>query len=271
MFTDEETARRRLEGSRNVLRVPEEEWPEVEEPPELEPKPEGSDRDGDKDRDKRKARAKSQSERDDIVLPCLEGPTALADLEQIIMRGGLDNRSHYVGDRQAQRAIGETDALLGPTFTSRIFGNTPPQAQAYGDGLQTPSKILNKQIKEVRDHVEMVKLDIARSASRKLKKVVDCINEERIEAIESPLLLARLGKDIAAIVDRVSPRDQREEDRSIFHIYRPEVASHDEYNIVNISVAPPVPHRVEPFDLASAVDVGSPRQSRANDSVSSPD
>ncbi len=178
---------------------------------------------------------------DDIILPCLDHPDALKTLEQIIATGSgaRDGRSHYVGNREAQKAIGEVDALLGPTAASGIFGNTPPQAQAYGDGLQTPSRILDKQIKEVYEHVNLVKLSIARSASLKLKKIVDCINDERIEEIQSPVVLARLGKDVASIVERVSPRDAREEDRSIFHIYRPEVATNDQYNIVNVSIAPP--------------------------------
>ncbi len=183
----------------------------------------------------------SDIDKQDIILPCLDHPDALKTLEQIIATGSgaRAGRSHYVGNREAQKAIGEVDALLGPTAASGIFGNTPPQAQAYGDGLQTPSKILDKQIKEVYEHVNLVKLSIARSASLKLKKIVDCINDERIEEIQSPVVLARLGKDMASIVERVSPRDAREEDRSIFHIYRPEVATNDQYNIVNVSIAPP--------------------------------
>jgi len=187
------------------------------------------------------ARHRQPHKDDDIILPCLDHPDALKTLEQIIATGSgaRAGRSHYVGNREAQKAIGEVDALLGPTAASGIFGNTPPQAQAYGDGLQTPSKILDKQIKEVYEHVNLVKLSIARSASLKLKKIVDCINDERIEEIQSPVVLARLGKDMASIVERVSPRDAREEDRSIFHIYRPEVATNDQYNIVNVSIAPP--------------------------------
>jgi hypothetical protein len=244
MFTDEETANSRLEGDRNVLG------------PSYKPATVIDLPDPDSLLNERKEDDDSK-----IVLPCLEGESALKNLEEIIVRGGLDRRSHYVGDREAQKAIGETDALLGPSITSRIFGNTPPQAQSYGDGLQTPSHKLNKQIKEVREHVDIVKLSIARAASLKLKKIVDCINEERIEQIGSPVILARLGKDVAAIVDRVSPRDVHEEDRSIFHIYKPEVASHDEYNIVNISVAPPIPHRIE--DDKSVIDIlghGNPAQ-----------
>lgn len=178
----------------------------------------------------------------DIVLPCLDGPDALDKLTSIIKNGGSDpKRAHYVGNRPAQKAIAEVDALLGPSFTSKTFGLTPPQAQSYGDGLQTPDKRRNKEIKEVKEHVDLIKLGIARAASLKLKKIVDCMNDEKIEAIDSPLKLAQMGKDVAAIVHRVSSNDAREDDRAIFHIYRPDVAEAREYNIVNIMGPVPAP------------------------------
>jgi hypothetical protein len=233
MFLTEEEAKERLNSERNLLRtgdirdaIPEqtssspkvsgeEDWPE----PELD------------------------DEIDKIKLPCISTEESLAKLERLIAGGSSstrDGRAHYAGKREAQKAIAEVDSILGPTVTGAIMGLSPSQSQAYGDGLQsahTNSDLReDKEIKEVRRHIELVKLDIAVKATSRLRRIVSAMSDTRIDAIESPVILAKVGRDVAGIIEKVSPRELADPDKGSIHVYRPETAEVNDYKVININI-----------------------------------
>jgi hypothetical protein len=223
MFITPDEAEKRLKGDRNYLRD----------------KPLREDKEEKKEEEK----PWEEPEIDTITLPSIsKSPDTLAELEQLIAHGhkGSNGRAHYKGSREVQKALAESDALLGPSMTASILGLSPSQAHAYGDGLQTTHTKSglrdDKVIKEVRDHVERVKLDIAVKATSRLHRVVQAINGPRIDSVENPMDLARLGKDLALIVEKVTPHELIDPDRGNIHIYRPESSQTNEYKIININL-----------------------------------
>lgn len=223
MFVTEKEAEDRLSSKRNILREGGMEDHEVEDLGAEETEEVGE--------------AWEDPDIDDIKLPSLSGKAALDNLEKIIADGGGvgGGRAHYKMKRESQKAIGEVDLLLGGNKTGALFGLTAPQAYAYGEGKQG-TDVDSIVIKEVRDHVEMVKLDIAAKAVSRLQKVMVEINGPRIEAVKDPLKLAVLGKDLAAIVEKVAPRALLDPDRGGIVVYRPETAPVSSYNVVNINM-----------------------------------
>lgn len=174
---------------------------------------------------------------DNIELPTLRDHAA--ELDQLI-RGGANflngGRAHYAGKRTAQRAIAETSLLLGSSAAGRALGVSAPQTWAYEHGLQTTNPD-QPEIAELRAHIENVKLDIAAKAVTRLHKIVNSITDQKIDAVDSPVVLTRMGKDMAAIVERVTPRAAEDTGAERIHVYRPEVSTVNEYNIVNVNVS----------------------------------
>ena len=176
-------------------------------------------------------------------LPCISTEDSLLKLERLIAGGSASSnsgRAHYAGKREAQKAIAEVDSLLGPTMTGAIMGLSPSQSQAYGDGLQSAHTMSDlredKEIKEVKRHIELVKLDIAVKATSRLRRVVHAMTDVRIDAIESPVVLAKVGRDIAGIIEKVSPRELVDPDRGSIHVYRPETSEVNDYKVININI-----------------------------------
>lgn len=247
MFISQDEADARLNGDRNLLKDKSLKREKKEGVDELTPTEPTDCDSGEDDREKEVVDSNmlgmwEEPEVDAIQLPSFSRSSdSLEELEKLIASShrGLEKRASYKGKREAQKALAETDALLGPSVTSNLFGLSASQAQAYGDGLETTHTKTGREdkvIKQVRDHVERVKLDIAIKATSRLNRVVACINGPRIDAIENPLDLARLGKDLAIILEKVTPHELIDPDRGTIHVYRPEVAQTQEYNIVNINV-----------------------------------
>lgn len=227
MFVTEQEADERLKSERNLLRDGKIQIQQPSAPP--------------ADAELEKDESWPEPELDAIALPCLSSTDSLEKLERLIASGtALENRASYKGNREAQKAIGEIDSLLGPSIASSIMGLSPSQSQAYGDGLQsayTDTDLRpNVEIKEVKKHIELVKLDIAVKATSRLRRIMIAMNDTRIDAIQSPIVLAKVGRDVASIIEKVSPKEFADPDRGSIHIYRPESSPVNEYKIININV-----------------------------------
>lgn len=174
---------------------------------------------------------------EEFELPCL---TDLDNLDDLINEGHKAShvspdgrqRAHYKGCRESQKAIGEVSALLGPTQASSLFGASIPQTFAYGEGQRSSNEAMGE-IPELKVHLGQVKMQIAMTASRRLRRIVKAITPKKIDAITSPIELTRMGKDMATIVDKMSPRDLSDLGATL-HIYRPETQNVNQYNIVNV-------------------------------------
>lgn len=141
-------------------------------------------------------------------------------------------RSHYKLHREAQKAVGEIDTILGPSSTATLMGLSAPQAFAYGEGQRSSNQDMGR-VPGLKEHLSEVKLDIAMRAARRVRKAVTAITNEKIEAIESPLKLAVLGKDMASIVEKMSDRGSLLDQGGVhLHIYKPEMHAVDDYEIV---------------------------------------
>lgn len=149
----------------------------------------------------------------------------------------------YKYKRDAQVAIGETALILGPQAASGVFGLGPggAQAEVYSEGRQSwgsggqPGKI----IPEVYQRLQKSKQDIAEKAARRLESTLDAITPEKLTAVHKVDVLARVGKDMAIILDKVSPKEGPNEGGVHFHIFRPEFKQENHYETVNLGSSVP--------------------------------
>src|ERR1051325_825726 len=144
----------------------------------------------------------------------------------------------FRGNDAAQAAIAETSIVLGPRAAERIFdySEQATSAMARGSigshyaaaGIKKP--VLDARVKEIRKR-------IALSAGIRLQKIVRSITPEKIEEVKSVTELARMGKDVASIMDHAMPKDEGGEAPAQFHIYRPEIREEKNFTQVTINVA----------------------------------
>lgn len=149
-------------------------------------------------------------------------------------------RPSYANNLPAQRSIAQTSLLIGQTSAAHIFGNSVPQVHAYENGLQSSAQITNgKPVTSGIDKiVKELKQELALKAATRLGEVLDVLDGDRIKRVKRATDLARVGKDMAVILDKVSPREDHMQGGVHFHIIKPETAPISDYKVIEVGSRP---------------------------------
>lgn len=225
MFISRDEADRRLTEKRNRLR----EAVQTEAPEILE---QIDEKDFVRDPDE----VREDAAREDEPEPQLD-----KDLRQLdaLIKPKRNGRAHYVGDLAAQVAVGETEILLGPTAASALFDISSSQADAYSRGqrssadittLAPPKPALKKRIDEFKEI-------LAKKAALRLGKTLDLLTDEKLGKVTKATELSQLSKDMAVVLEKVSPKDTGNEGGVHFHLYRPDMSQINQYEVIQVGPA----------------------------------
>lgn len=137
-------------------------------------------------------------------------PSRAAEATRLENARGFKEVAEYLGKDQAVSLLGKTA--------------TPEQI----DPTNNTRPLIESRIRKLR-------ASVALRSTRKLRKVVDAIDDDKIAAIESPLELGRLARDLSQVSQGMSPKENEVDGGVHFHVYRPEVRETSSYPIINIS------------------------------------
>lgn len=138
---------------------------------------------------------------------------------------------------EMQAAVATAAQLSSTRAAADVFGTSyhhadelkhgyTNQADRY-DAQTDPDKdlaaVINKQKKDVRD-----------LAFQKLTKTLGLISDEKLNIITDATKLGRLAKDLAGVVDKVLPKEATNVGGVHFHVWRPDMKTESEYEVVSV-------------------------------------
>lgn len=146
--------------------------------------------------------------------------------------------------------LSKLDALISGKPRPRSFGTRVRDSQAFAEVADILGKDVASQVLDVPESLKThpvgsdkllverklrrLKSTVALRTTRKLSKVVKQITDEKIETIENPLELARLGRDLATITQSMSPKEEQPDGGVHFHVYRPELKQENHYETITV-------------------------------------
>ena len=149
------------------------------------------------------------------------------------------NKMPYRGKEDAQAAIGQTSLVIGDRSAGALFGLSQEQTRAYGQALTSlnditegtpPKPGLKRKVEEFREI-------LAAKAAGRLGNALDMLDEAKLSKVKRATNLSRIAKDMAVIVEKVSPKDDSAEGGVHFHIYKPEIQVEQNYQVVTVGSA----------------------------------
>lgn len=238
MFIKKDAAKQRLEDPNNLLRKPR-------------PNSTRLDKDGKTEEERRSeeiaeranrsARAKKDSEVPDPEGADGEEETDFSEDENIIQLldplinpNAYREKNPYKMNRPAQLAIAETGLMLGEKTAGRLFGLGDQQVARYEEGRMGNGVQKGKYIPELVVALKKSKEQIAQKAASRIETTLDILTEDRIKRVKKAVDVAKIGKDMAVILDKVSPKEQTGEGGVHFHVFVPEIRQENTYQIVNL-------------------------------------
>jgi hypothetical protein len=169
------------------------------------------------------SKEKPSSEKE--VVEVLKTPT-LDKLDAMISGKTLGTLSARIKERQGFQGVAD---ILGKNMAVDVLGMSAP---THGIDPKTGDKLI------VERRLRRVKSRVALKSARKLDYLMtNCLTEEKIDQVDSPLELARLGKDLAVITQSMGPKDEQQEGGVHFHVYRPELKQVNNYETITVGVA----------------------------------
>jgi hypothetical protein len=160
----------------------------------------------------------------------------LLDMKELEKLIELRPRANYRGKTQAQIAIGEVAMATSQATAGHLFGTSRAQAQAYEGGLRSTSDITNKHPPNPirKKALDETRQKLAEKAASRLSEVLEILDTPKIQAVKRATNLSKIAKDMATIMEKVTPKESRDEGGVHFHIYKPEVAVEQNYQTVTI-------------------------------------
>jgi hypothetical protein len=144
--------------------------------------------------------------------------------------------SRYKGNEDAQAAVAETALIVGHREAGHMFGLSPEQVRAYSDAHGsladitdgTPGKpVLRKRINATKER-------LAEAAAARLEQTLGLLTPEKLATIKRVTNIAKVGKDLAVIMEKCTPREDGDAGGVHFHIYQPEINQEENYTVVNV-------------------------------------
>jgi len=104
----------------------------------------------------------------------------------------------------------------GFTHQAARYGGDDPDAQL--------EKVVNEQKRQVRD-----------LAFEKLTKTLGLMSDDKLMAVTDPLKLARISRDLSAVVDKTLPKEQSVFGGVHFHVWKPELREESSYDVITVN------------------------------------
>lgn len=152
-------------------------------------------------------------------------------------------RNPYRGRMDAQVAIAETSMIIGPAKAGKVFGISDHQVNAYAVGADTDGTSsknlhnLKNPRPERKARVDALRSRLALKAGIRVGKCLDLLDDTKLSAMQKPTTIARVAKDMATIMDKVSDKKQETDGGIHFHLYRPEIKQENHYDTIEIGSA----------------------------------
>jgi hypothetical protein len=214
MFITEEESRKRLESKRNIL------GPNYERP-------------------KRRPLEIEEALPEDCTRE--ERADISAERVQAILNdtNGIRNRQgNLTGMTDVQIAIGTTSAILGEKSAGSLYRLSREQSKAYELGESSKLDIDRGITRNPsrRQAMESIKDSLAERAASRLGVALDSLTSEKINQEKHAGNIARIAKDMAVVVDKVT-KDNGQPEHVHFHIFRPEMRTVRDYQTVQVHAA----------------------------------
>lgn len=146
------------------------------------------------------------------------------------------NKQPYRGKTEAQVAIGKTALMIGQGTAGKIFGLSNSQSEAYAHALTSTADITdhtppNPSRKQQLDEFREV---LAAKAASRLGETLEMLSEQKLSQVKRATNLSKIAKDMAVIVEKVSPKESADQGGVHFHIYKPEIEVEQSYQVVTV-------------------------------------
>lgn len=139
------------------------------------------------------------------------------------------------GQTEIQLAIGKTAAILDPRTAGNLFGLSPAQTNAYREGESSQIDVERGITRNPgrKAAMDLVKDTLAEKAAARLGAALDELTNEKISQEKHAGNIARIAKDMAVVVDKVT-KESGAAEHIHFHIFRPEPKVIADYRVVNV-------------------------------------
>lgn len=225
MFVSSDDARKRLESLDNILR-PAGVAPTASITPAItraETVPDEPDDEGDEDDE-------VSADVQEIIAP--HPAKDVLDKLDSLLHPKVNGRARYAGKLPSQIGIAETSLILGAKEGSELFDLSYSQAHAYEGAARTSASPAIKP--ELKKAIDKARSRIAVQAADRLHAVLTLLDDDKLSKVKRATNLAKIGKDMAVILDKVTPKEAEHKDGLHFHIYRPEMAVASAYETVEL-------------------------------------
>jgi len=159
----------------------------------------------------------------------------IAALDSLI---GKRTRTPYT-DLETQVGIAQTVDLLGPTTTGALFDRHAGQMARYPNGFTSGRDADNRKHKAaLKERIDEYREVLTAKAAGRLEAALDCLNDTKLSEVKRATNISKIAKDMASIVEKVTPKKDSEGAGVHFHIYRPEQHEEAHYEVVTVGTPP---------------------------------
>jgi len=139
---------------------------------------------------------------------------------------GQHNRSDNL-----RATIGVASKVLGGRATDQLFDAGKQMPYAYAQGkVSVGGEVKEDLVLEVKDQQDAIR-DLA---FNRLVKTLGLMDDEKLEAVTDVTKLARVGRDLSSIVDKVTPKAEANTQSVHFHVFRPEARPEQSYEVIDL-------------------------------------
>jgi hypothetical protein len=153
---------------------------------------------------------------------------------------GQGNRSD-----ELRATIGVTSKILGAKGANQLFetGLQTPYANAQGK-VSVGGEVKESLITEVKEQQDAIR----NIAFNRLVFTLGLMDDDKLSAIQDATKLARVGRDLSTIVDKVTPKAEASSQSVHFHVYKPEARPENSYEVIDLVASPSSQHQLDAHD-----------------------
>ena len=116
---------------------------------------------------------------------------------------------------------------------ARGLGISSSSVSAYKNGA-TSTTTYDKPNADLKEHVDEIKIDISKKARARLLKAIEEITDDKL-SVTKPRELAGIAKDMASVVEKMEPKDDKPIVNSpTFIVYHPHVREEKHYDTITL-------------------------------------
>lgn len=137
---------------------------------------------------------------------------------------GFDHKWKYAGNDEAKLTIAKTAILVGKREAAQTFGISEESVRTYTRDLP----------EEKKDELNEFRKELSMKAAQRLGETLELLDGEKLSKVKRATNLSKIAKDMASIVEKVTPKDSGDAGGVHFHIYKPEMNVEQNYKVVNV-------------------------------------